>query len=101
MLILRHIKKAIKPIYELGAPKFDVYTTEVWDKKWEQRSNRRCFASFGEAYLWGLKQVSLKKEPSKFCIIGEKFKRSVYEKNVKDWYDKPFNRLDCEEVFWI
>jgi hypothetical protein len=88
-------------IYELGAPKFDVYTIEIWDKKWERRSNRRCFASFSEAYLWGLKQVALKKDSSKFCIIGEKFKRQVYdEKNAKDWYYKPFNRLDCEEVHW-
>ncbi len=74
------VKAAIISIYELGAPKFDVYRIE-----------QRCFASFGEAYLWGPGQN----------IIGEKSKRQVYdEKNAKDWYYKPFNRLDCEEVFW-
>jgi len=88
--------------YERGAPKFDVYTTEVWDKECERRSERRCFASLGEAYSWGLELIKIKKDSSTFCIIGEKFKRreGSIMKDMKDWYNKPFNRMDCQEVTW-
>ncbi|MDR2999914.1 MAG: hypothetical protein LBU89_01505 [Fibromonadaceae bacterium] len=79
--------------YERDAPKFDVYTTEIWDKEWKRRQDRRCFDSFNDAYLWGLNSTE-------FLIIGEKFKRKFSEKELKDWTSGPFNRMDCEEVHW-
>jgi len=84
--------------YELEAPEFDVYTTRLGKEE-------HCFASFERAYLWGLWQISLKKKEDYFSIIGEKFKRSKYtrkkfENAFKNWINKPFNRLDCEEVHW-
>jgi len=86
--------------YELGAPKFDVYTTEVFDKEWK-RHNMRCLANFVKAYEWGLEQINLYKNSSTFCIIGEKFKKREYTKeSCKEWYNKPFNRMDCGQVTW-
>jgi hypothetical protein len=77
-------------IYERDAPKLDVYTIE-----------QRCFANFSDAYLWGLEQFVFKKDSSAFSIIGKKFKRQLYtRKNFEDWFNKPFNRMDCEEVCW-
>ena len=89
-------------IYEREAPKFDVYTVEIWEKKWSGRIGRRCFASFGNAYSWGMERICLQKRSLEFWVTGENFERTkTYEKIASEgWHRKPFNRMDCDEMTW-